>query len=196
MIISTILICWKAGIGNKRADEMKSRISRRKKLGKTKMQFLLTLLLMVVVAGVNFDAIPNVNTYINTHDVGSTRKAKAKFIDQNHVQLNTPEADNVQQFSEQVNSDAVFVAQGLKRSGKKVSDLAITQKNATAFDQYGYSLPQFRELVAERYAGKQETAAHGLLLSEKIIEFLEVVIDLGGLIALVASVIYLKRKKR
>lgn len=173
---------------------MKSRISIRKRRGAIKWLLFSTFLLMLVVAGVNFEPIPNINTYINSHDLAAPKHVKAKFSKQKVIELNTPEADNTQQFAIQVNGDAQYVAGQLHQRKLKPQEIKYAQKNAIAFSQYGYSLPQFAQLVEQYYHGERKSEKHSLNVVEKLLQLLSILITILSLLALIWYFLMPKKK--
>ena len=71
---------------------MQNRLTRRKKLANDKLRLLVNILLILVVAGLNFEAIPNINTYINSNRLNtnfSQPQVKASFTNQDLTQEKT-----------------------------------------------------------------------------------------------------------
>lgn len=203
---------------------MQNRLTRRRKLASDKLRLLVNVLLILVVAGVNFEVIPNINTYINSSHLSSSAngpQVKASFTNQsltqyhgkqtviqvepnNHrswrqsenkyLRLEINSADNARNFANNMDSSASYLSQQLQHSNLSPKQVKLEIKNEESFEQYGYNLTQFSDLLSQNYYGNTQKPPAGTILIEKIMNILTILIMVISLVTLVYLVFMPKEK--
>ena len=191
---------------------MQNRLTRRKKLANDKLRLLVNILLILVVAGLNFEAIPNINTYINSNRLNtnfSQPQVKASFTNQDltqektaktviqvkaakkwnkkytYLRLTINSADDTKKFAKNMQTSADFIINQLHENNLEPKQVSINVKNDNNFEQFGYSLLQFATLIDQRYYANNSTYLSKVEIAEKVIHFLAGLVTLISLIALV-----------
>lgn len=189
---------------------MKSRIVRKKILANNHLRILISVLLICVVAGINFQIVPNINTYINSsnannfsivrinskysnHEIKHTQKAiieikslrKTWHNRHHYLQLELAPVNNTRDFASNMEANAQYVAKQMQHRQIKPKEVVFSEKNTDYFDSYGYSLNQFVVLVNQHYSGEDQRVPKGTKAIETILKLaadLVMIISLLGLV--------------
>lgn len=200
---------------------MQNRINRRKQLHSNRLLLLFDVLLILVVAGVNFQIIPNINTYINGGNIVNARgqaPVKASFTNEKkyrghqtmiqveanknwhgqkgrYLRLELASPNNANDFARNIDASARYTAQQMHESHLSPRDIRLSSKNGLLFSQYGYNLNQFGDLIGERYSGNVTNSPGGTKFVEHLLNLVSVAITVISLLSLIWFVITPGNKK-
>lgn len=200
---------------------MQNRINRRKQLHSNRLLLLFDVLLILVVAGVNFQIIPNINTYINGGNIINSQgqtPVKASFTNEKkyrghqtmiqveanknwhgqrgrYLRLLLATPNNANDFASSIDASARYTAQQMHESHLSPRDIRLSSKNGLLFNQYGYNLNQFGDLVSERYSGNSEHSPGGTQLVERLLSFVSLAVTVLSLLSLIWFIITPNNKK-
>ncbi|WP_127345746.1 hypothetical protein [Lactobacillus amylolyticus] len=202
---------------------MQNRLLRKKRLANDRLRLFINMLLILVVALVNFEIIPNINTYINSSHLSSnsqpqiqasftnedlkkyrgnktviqiapTDKKSWSQSDKRYLRLVITPADNARDFASSMDSSAKYVVQQLQNSKLSLKQVGITAKNTDNFDHYGYNMSQYIALLTQKYSSRDEMAYRSTAAIERILDFVSVLIIVVSLITLIWCIIVPKEK--
>ena len=166
---------------------------------------VLAICLLLIVSLVNFQAVPNINTYINSTEyrsVSTSVKMSHKRTTRNDelviiskakkpFYIEITEIEGINNFANQVNVAAIKVAKEMHKDQVNPKDISFSKNTSTYFDRYGYTLKDFGQLVNQYYSGEKVKAKKTAFVGF-ILKFISTLIDVVSLLMLVW---YILKKK-
>lgn len=181
----------------------KSRAAYRHQLKEKRLnpQIIATIILLIVTALVNFQAVPNINSYINSDDftpehINTALSSKSKSASNQLIinakkkssnesyQISIKSVEGVNNFANQVDIAAQKLANQLHKDKLSPKQLIISTQNDNYFDRYGYTPEQFMDLLMQHYYHQNIKISHWKFTTY-LIQIVALIINISALIFLV-----------